>query len=163
MGEGKIFDEEGGSCRSINYMNASVENITVRYFNRCQVEVVRSFYSLTPYKNGQSAREDDEIVAAFEGNRIIGVFRLCEEEGICVLRGFFVLAEYQRKGIGSLMLMKFEDELEGRSCYLICRNYLNGFYAQAGFEKCLENRPAFLIERVKKYNNALLNILTRKL
>src|SRR5271156_3641686 len=95
------------------------EGIIVKYFRKYDADAVRLFYSHTTYRNAASAKEEDEIVIAFEGDKMVGVFRLCEENGVCVLRGFNVLAEYQRKGIGTLMLMEFENELKDRECYLI--------------------------------------------
>ena len=136
-------------------------NIVVKYFKSADVSVVKAFYENTTYRNADSVKEEDEIVAAFDGDKMIGTFRLCEENGVCVLRGFNVLKEFQRKGIGSLMLMKFANELVDRECYLICRRELNVLYSKVGFKLCEDNVPGFLSERKQKYNNEELNILSR--
>jgi GNAT superfamily N-acetyltransferase len=124
--------------------------------------MVRNFYEKTTYKNILSIRAEDEIVAAYENDEIVGLFRICVEKGTYVLRGFFVLKEYQRKGIGSMMMKVFENELSGRICYLICRKVLNGFYRKMGFEISDEDIPDFLIKRKEGYNNRELNILVKK-
>ena len=135
--------------------------ITVKYFQICNVELVKNFYGKTTYKNVASIKEEDEIVAAYENDELIGLFRLCEENEVCVLRGFFVLRKYQRLGIGSMMMRVFENELSSRVCYLICRKYLNEFYGKIGFEICDKNIPDFLTKRKAGYNNVELNILVR--
>ena len=138
------------------------ENIEVKYFKSCDVDAVRSFYTNTTYRKGDIVDETNEIVAAYDGDKMVGVFRLCKENGVIVLRGFFVLAEYQKKGIGTKMLGLFENELSDVACYLNCRNGLTRFYEKANFEVCGNEVPEFLKERVAGYNNPELNILIRK-
>jgi hypothetical protein len=72
---------------------------------------VRAFYTECGYRGGVSS--EDTIVATTIGNRIIGVVRLCPEEGVLVLRGMEVRLEHQRRGIGSLMLREL-DKLLGK-------------------------------------------------
>ena len=133
----------------------------IKYYANADVHDVRSFYSETTYRNINSVSERDEIVAAFLEGKMIGVFRLCQENGFCVLRGFNVLNEYQRKGIGSLMLLKLEEKMPDRECYLICKKQLNALYSKVGFVICEAKTPDFLSERKLKYNNPELNILVR--
>ena len=138
------------------------EHIVVQYFGSYDVEAVRLFYSLTTYRNGIGVKKEDEIVAAFEGERMVGIFRLCLENGLIILRGFNVLKDHQRKGTGTLMLMKFENELGNRNCYLICKRQLNKFYSKAGFKLVENGMPDFLVERMVGYKNLELNILLRR-
>lgn len=138
------------------------ENISVKYFKSCDVDAVRSFYTNTTYKKGDTVNNENEIVAVYDGNKMVAVFRLCKENGAIVLRGFFVLAEYQKRGIGTKMLGLFENELSDVGCYLNCRNSLNRFYEKANFEISGDDTPDFLKERMAGYNNKELNILVRK-
>jgi GNAT superfamily N-acetyltransferase len=138
------------------------KDINIRYFKSCNVESVRSFYTYTAYKKGDMVKDENEIVAAYDGDKMVGVFRLCKENNIIVLRGFFILAEYQKKGIGTKMLGLFENELCDVECYLNCRNGLNQFYQKANFEICGNNARDFLKKRVAGYNNPELNILVRR-
>jgi GNAT superfamily N-acetyltransferase len=102
-----------------------MRNVIVRYYANADVHAVRLFYSKTTYRNINSVSERDEVVVAFLAETMIGVFRLCQENGVYVLRRFNVLNEYQRKGIGSLMLLKLEEKVPDRECYLICKRQLS--------------------------------------
>lgn len=136
-------------------------SVIIRYFEKYNVEAVRNFYSQTTYRNAGSVSNEDEIVAAFDKDKIIGVFRVCEESGVNVLRGFNIIPKWQKRGIGKQMLQCFERELRDRSCYLICKRGLNRFYEYGGFIIATKEIPDFLKERKNKYGNSELNILFR--
>jgi hypothetical protein len=57
---------------------------------------VESFYSRCGYQGGVSPK--DTVITATEGDLIIGVVRLCEEEGVTVLRGMQVTPYRRRMG-----------------------------------------------------------------
>jgi GNAT superfamily N-acetyltransferase len=137
------------------------DNISIKYFKHADVDLVKAFYQKTTYQSAASTAPDDEIIAAFNAEDIIGLYRLCTESEVCVLRGFFVLPQFQNKGIGTLMLMQLNDVLQKRICYLICKKQTNTFYAKAGFVIGTNNISNFLLQRKNKYNNPEMNILTR--
>lgn len=135
---------------------------SIQYSKAADTALLGSFYKNTSYRNIDSIKTSDEVILAYSNSTLIGVFRLCNENNICVLRGFNVLPEYQKKGVGTSMLQQFTTMFSQRQCYLICKQSLNTFYVSAGFIPC-KNPPAHLINRVQAYNNTQLNILHRNI
>lgn len=108
------------------------------------------FYASQNYSAG--AREEDVVIAALDKNKIIGVVRLCREEGVNVLRGMFIDKPYQRKGIGSSMLEKAASLMENKEYYCIPYSHLEDFYGQIGFREIATSAaPAHLQERLARY------------
>lgn len=132
----------------------------IQYYPNADVNALKAFYANTTYRNAESVSLQDRAFIAFNVDTAIGLFRLCGENGIYVLRSFNVLSQYQRKGIGTALLHKFAEELPNLECYLICKQSLNGFYRIANFEVC-PTPPAHLTRRANSYNNTQLNILKR--
>lgn len=138
-----------------------LNTIEIQYYRSADVNSVLLFYSKTSYKSANSTLAEDEIVAACNGNEVIVLYRLCHEEDVCVLRGFYVLEEYRGKGIGNRMLQMLDKVTADKDIYLICTRPRNNFYAKAGFNVTLNNVPAILQERLRNYNNPEMNILLR--
>lgn len=138
-----------------------LNTIEIQYYRSADVNSVLLFYSKTSYKSANSILPEDEIIAAYDGDEVIGLYRLCHEEDVCVLRGFYVLEPNRGRGIGSLMLQKLNEVAKNKSIYLICTKPRNNFYAKAGFNVTLNNVPAILQERLRNYNNPEMNILLR--
>ena len=114
------------------------------------LEAVQSFYDQFDYKGVIS--RDDTILTATEGHRIIGVVRICHEEGILVLRGMEVDPPLQRTGIGSLMLRQLDKVIGKEECWGISLGHLEKFYGQIGFHFVdTENAPLHLRERILNY------------
>ena len=138
-----------------------LNSVEIKYYRSTDISSVLLFYSTTTYRNVSSVSVNDEIVAAYYGSGIIGLYRLCHEGEICVLRGFYVLEPYRGNGIGSMMLEKLNEVAKGKSIYLTCIKQRNSFYAKAGFNIALNNVPNILQERLHNYNNPEMNILLR--
>lgn len=137
------------------------ERISTKHFPVADIAFLQNFYKQTSYKSADSTLPQDEIVAAYKGDEVIGLYRLCHEEGVLVLRGFYVLQAYRGNGTGTAMLQQLESIAKGKNVYLICVNNRNGFYAKAGFILATDDVPKLLVQRKLKYNNPEMNILFR--
>ena len=91
-----------------------LNSVEIKHYRSADVESVLLFYANTTYRNISSVDAKDEIVAAYYGNEKIGLYRLCKEENICVLRGFYMLEPYRGNGIGSMMLETLNEVCRGR-------------------------------------------------
>lgn len=138
-----------------------LNSVEVKHYRSADVESVLLFYANTTYRNTSSVDAKDEIVIAYHSNEIVGLYRLCHEADICVLRGFYVLEPYRGKGIGSLMLQKLNEVAKSKFVYLTCTKPRNSFYAKTGFNIALNDVPSILQERLRNYNNPEMNILLR--
>jgi N-acetylglutamate synthase-like GNAT family acetyltransferase len=111
---------------------------------------IHAFYEQVGY--GGSASAADIVLAATAGERVIGVVRLCEENGVTVLRGMHVAPACQRRGIGRALLARCLPWLNDGVAFCLPYEHLAGFYAQAGFIPALkETLPPFLAERLDAY------------
>jgi GNAT superfamily N-acetyltransferase len=111
---------------------------------------IRAFYDAVGY--GGSVSEADIIFAATAGGQVIGVVRLCEEDGVTVLRGMHVAPGYQRRGIGRALLAQCIPWLDRGPAYCLPYEHLVGFYGQAGFvPAAADTLPRFLAERLDRY------------
>jgi len=103
---------------------------------------------------GSDSRADpaDLVLVAEDGPDIVGATRLCTEHGHLVLRGMVVRQDRQRQGIGRQMLIRLEELMAGRDCYLIGHDYLRSFYGAIGFTPIPADRaPVHLQERLRGY------------
>ncbi len=118
------------------------------------MEAIEDFYKSCGYPG--SVDDTDQIILATTGSRVIGAIRLVEEEGTHLLRGMYIAEQYQRMGIGALMLKQFEELIVHQkitSIYLTCGAHLNDFYGKIGF-KIVTNPhaiPSFLSVRSAGY------------
>jgi N-acetylglutamate synthase-like GNAT family acetyltransferase len=94
----------------------------------------------------------DRIFIAEEDGVLVGAVRLCEEEGVTVLRTMRVAASRQRQGIGRRLLATLAQALESRECFLLGFGHLEGFYGLEGFARIdPRDLPPHLRERLRLY------------
>jgi GNAT superfamily N-acetyltransferase len=111
---------------------------------------VGEFYQAASYGGGVS--EHDVILAAKSGGRMVGVVRLCTEEGVVVLRGMQVAPAFQRQGVGRALLARCIPYLEQGVAYCLPYEHLVRFYGQAGFRPAATDElPLFLARRLAGY------------
>ena len=119
--------------------------------NQEQFDEVISLYERVGY--GAGLATDDLVIGARVAHDLVGVVRLATENEILLLRGMYVLNEFQRQGIGLAMLHAVEDFLGNRECWCIPYAHLGSFYMNAGFvERTIDAAPGFLAERLKAYS-----------
>jgi len=117
------------------------------------ISVADDFYAIC----GRETKLDlsDTLVFAYDGSSVVGIVRLCFEDKSYVLRTMQIHPDHQRKGIGSLILKRFDELLiERKISEIFCMPYehLEGFYGQIGFSKLpVEKAPVFLRKRLKVF------------
>ncbi len=113
-------------------------------------DAVAGLYAEAGY--GAGVQPDDTVIVATIEAMLVGVVRLCPEEGVVVLRGMQVRAEYQRQGIGARMLAACLPHLIGMEAFCLPYSHLERFYAAAGFVRAQDaSLPAFLAQRLGAY------------
>ncbi len=118
------------------------------------LSAVRLFYASVGYGGG--AAEGDCVLIAETNGQIAGACRLCAEEEGLTLRGEYVAADCQRRGIGSALVAAALRRARGRRLYCIPFSHLRDFYARGGFvELSPAQAPAFLAERIGIYREKL--------
>lgn len=124
---------------------------TLRLLGRAEHAAGVAFYASQGYESGISA--EDVPLAALDGERIVGLVRLVREEGHQILRGMFIDAAYQRRGLGARMLEALEAHMDPEApCWLLCPPRLHRFYGRIGFEPARDDAmPAHLRPRVARY------------
>lgn len=112
---------------------------------------VRMFYTQVGYANTNNIKDTDLIFGAMSIIIFVGVVRLVREHNVNVLRGMQVHPDYQKKGIGSQLLLALEKEIPD-TCYCLAHEWLENFYGKIGFKRIDDaDLPAFLQQRLHKY------------
>lgn len=125
---------------------------TIRLSTLGDLDLVQGFYDSV----GDHSRvsEGDIVLMAEQDQSLVGVVRLCQEDGHFVLRGMSVHPEYQKKGIGRRLLTRFEELVSDKTCWCIARDDLEVFYGRIGFGKITPDRlPLCLQKQVKEFND----------
>jgi GNAT superfamily N-acetyltransferase len=119
---------------------------------------VAAFYEECGYDGAIGA--SDTIFLARLPNQLVGVVRLCPEEGVTVLRGMEVHAEYRRRGIGSELLRACVPLLDARPSFCLPYTHLVSFYGAVSFEVARPSRlPPFLAARLAAYRTEGRDVL----
>jgi predicted N-acetyltransferase YhbS len=122
---------------------------------------VADFYKLVGY--GGAVSEADITLAADANGCMAGAVRLCDEDGVIVLRGMQVDPAFQRQGIGRSLLMHCMSYLEGRTAYCLPYAHLAAFYGAGGFEPVPpDTLPGFLAARLAGYLAAGQQVLAMR-
>ncbi len=123
---------------------------------------IATFYARTKYT--QPLADNDVLLLAESEGGICAAARVCQEQGVLVLRGMRVSQPHQRRGIGTLLLQRVIQLVADQACYCIPHRYLREFYQQAGFRE-IEPAcgPVFLAERLAMYQRNLgLDVILMK-
>ncbi len=105
----------------------------IEVLNSNQIPQSQEFYSSIGCF--QKMHSTDVAVAAFDASEIVGLVRLANEHGRAILRGMIIAPEFQRKGIGSLVLTALEKRLSNDDCYCIPHGWLEGFTVRSDSRK----------------------------
>ena len=137
------------------------KNFQMRRGHKEDLEEIAGFYKSRGYDHQIDAHDD--FHSAWINNQIAGVVRLVEEQGTVVLRGMQVHPDFQKRGVGRVLLRQLDQAIGGRECYCIPYSHLQDFYGMIGF-KTLEDKdaPNFLQERVQKYRQKSLNVIMKR-
>lgn len=125
---------------------------SIRVATEDDFKQIQNLYQDSGYHGGVNA--NDQIFVAISQEKIIGVVKICLENGHYILRGMYLKANFQRKRIGTALLQKANEWLQERKCFCIPFSNLRPFYGQIGFEEIKdETAPDFLLERARSYRN----------
>lgn len=82
---------------------------------------------------GSYKNPDYAIMGAFVGDSLIGVLGLCKTSKVLTIRHISVLINYQRQGIGTLLLEELKKRYEG--CKIVAETDSESvdFYSKSGF------------------------------
>lgn len=117
-------------------------------------ERVNAFYEFE--RGVHPASQDDLLVLATDGESVVGVVRLCDEESHLVLRTMLVSQAYRGMGIGLRMLRVVETQIRNRDCYCLPWSHLERFYQTVGFAIVQGSKiPRFLADRLDHYEAEL--------
>lgn len=109
-----------------------------------------NFYESVGYTGG--VKNTDVVFIARKDDKIIGLARLCKEEGIFVLRGLYVAEDVRGGGIGTRLLQIVSDNVGNQDCWCVPYKHLYEFYSNVGFSDCRGSEvPAFLLKRCHDY------------
>jgi N-acetylglutamate synthase-like GNAT family acetyltransferase len=126
-------------------------DVTIREAGPPNARGVRSFYVSCGH-SGLLGPTDRVLIAEADG-QIVAAVRLCVEDGVQVLRTMRVRPDFQRRGIGRLLLRRFVTMLdEGSDCFCIPYAHLEGFYGEVGFAAVPpDGLPPHLATRLAQY------------
>jgi GNAT superfamily N-acetyltransferase len=124
--------------------------ITFRQAAPTEVHDMIELYAEAGY--GAAIAPTDTILVAKSDALLVGVVRLCAEEGVTVLRGMQIRGAFQRQGIGAKLLMACQPYLDRQTAFCLPYAHLVHFYAAANFEVATgADLPQFLEQRLSSY------------
>ena len=135
-----------------------LKNVSVETARENELVEAQRFYDSRGY-GGAAIETTDIVVLAKYEKGIVGIGRLCQEGGFICLRGMQVLPEFQRQGIGSLILQQLENEMGPNPCYCLPYEHLLNFYGQAGFKHVAADLPTILDHRLAEYSDRGLTVV----
>lgn len=94
----------------------------------------------------------DTVIVAKDDAQLLGVVRLCSEQGVTVLRGMQIRSTVQRQGIGAQLLAACRFGLDQGRSFCLPYSHLISFYGAAGFVVTPSAElPDFLVKRLASY------------
>jgi N-acetylglutamate synthase-like GNAT family acetyltransferase len=124
--------------------------VEVRVARPGEIDLVNGFYA----SEGRTTRvnEGEQWVIALEGSAMVGVLRICIEEGHQVLRTVQVTEARRGQGIGRRMLDLVPPMLRNGACFCLPYAHLTEFYGRIGFTRIpAEAAPRHLQDRLAGY------------
>lgn len=133
-------------------VGSGLSSIRVTVAHADDREAVARLYAETAYTPHLGGTET-LLIAELDGAPI-GVLRLVDEYGQLVLRGMRVKAPFQRRGIGTSLLIHAQTEIGARSCYCLPFAHLVTFYSTICFRPVSDQfLPQFLLARAERYRS----------
>ena len=115
------------------------------------LDAAQRFYDSCGY-GGTAIEQRDTVLLVWHQYAVVGIVRLCPEDGFLCLRGMQIHSDFRRAGLGSRMLLDLELALHPLPCFCLPYRYLEGFYGQAGFSRAEPGQlPRVLQDRLSSY------------
>ena len=109
---------------------------------------IETFYASVGYAG--FIAPNSVVIAARDGDAIVGAARIARENGILVLRGMMIAPSHQRRGLGTRMLSELDKHIGHSECFCLPHGWLQHFYGQIGFVAIADDlSPSHLWERLK--------------
>ena len=135
-------------------------NISQQIGSKVRIEG-EQFYKSVGYSGG--IQDSDIVILSRQDSDVVGMTRLCEEEGVFVLRGLYVAESLRGTGLGTKLLHAASRTIGKRECWGVPFRNLVEFYSSAGFIEYKESgAPEFLVERIKKYISEGMDVVLVK-
>lgn len=138
----------------------ATDDIIIRREPAINYPAAQAFYMSVGYN--EVIAPDAMVIAAWDGDKIIGLVRIAREFGVHVLRGMQILESYQHHGLGTRMLQEVEAQLGEQECFSLPYADLEGFYSQIGFSvfpEDHEDTPPHLVNRLADYRKKGLDVI----
>ncbi len=132
------------------------------------LNLVKKIYSDCNYEmKSINHQEGDLYFIAKLNDKNVGVARLCIENGFQVMRGVNIMPNFQRNGLGKLLVKEIILNSHNRhNIWCLPYEHLigSGFYESVGFELAKGNIPLHLLSRKENYfkQNIKTQIMVRK-
>lgn len=123
---------------------------------------VLRLYRAVGYEGG--LHEHDRVFVVRDAGDVVAAVRLCEEQGVLVLRGMYVAEAQRGKGIGKRLLARVAREIGPVECWCVPYRDLVEFYGREGFREAERSSvPRFLEARRRRYerNGAPVTVMCR--
>ena len=131
-------------------MNVGRHMSEVTVASTSELPEVAAFYATCGYGGGIS--QADTVLVSRICGQLVGVVRLCPQEGVVVLRGMQVHPAFRRQGVGSRLLSACIPFLNAGRTFCLPYTHLVSFYGGAGFGIVEPSElPAFLAARLSSY------------
>jgi len=106
--------------------------ILISFAKPAELADAQRFYDDHGYR-GDPIKVRDTVLLACRRGELVGIVRLCQEDGFLCLRGMRVHPDFRRLGLGTRMLEHLETVMANQPCYCLPYIYLAHFYGQVGF------------------------------
>jgi GNAT superfamily N-acetyltransferase len=135
--------------------------IRIRRGSEADVGAANDFYQSC--ESAGRAQPGDRILFAETASEIMGLVRLCPENGHLILRGMRVRSDQQRRGVGRQLLFAAEEWIGDAECFCLPYTHLERFYGTIGFKLVPpEALPKYLQNRMAQYSGRGLSIIGMK-
>ena len=125
-----------------------VDHAIISYEPANNFPAIEAFYTSVGYLG--LIAPSSVVIAARDGDTIVGAARIARENGILVLRGMMIAPSHQRRGLGTRMLSELDKHIGHSECFCLPHGWLQHFYGQIGFTTIAEDiSPPHLRERLK--------------
>src|SRR5947209_3464589 len=125
-----------------------VDHAIISYEPANNFPAIETFYASVGYLG--LITPTSVVIAARDGNAIVGAARTVRENGVLVLRGMMIAPSYQRRGLGTRMLWELDKHIGRSECFCLPHGWLQNFYGQIGFATIADDiSPSHLRERLK--------------
>ena len=116
------------TIKPVSYDNAKLPSVILRAIGNPSPAKI-----LKVIENYQSS--DHAIIGAFIDDRLIGILGFYKTSKVITIRHISVLIEYQRKGVGTLLVQEIKNCYEGFNIFAETDAAALDFYIKSGF-KC---------------------------